>query len=93
MPEDKTGDGIIGQVADITRPLCVSMSNGLCPRDRARNLLDRQSVALYDLWLTYWSYGGNAEILEFEALIYGMLIPTEMDFIQLECAVRDTHRS
>ncbi len=62
-------------------------------RDRARNLLDSQSVALYDLWLTYWSYGGNAGIHEFETLIYETLTPTEMDFIQLECAVRDTHRS
>ncbi len=62
-------------------------------RDRARNFLNGQPVAPYDLWLTYRSYGGNAEIHEFETLIYGTLIPTGMDFIQLECAVRDTHRS
>lgn len=62
-------------------------------RIRAKSLLEGQSVALYDLWLTYWSSGGNAGILEFEAFIYGVLIPTEMDISLLECAVRDTRPS
>jgi hypothetical protein len=61
-------------------------------RVRAKNLLNEQSIALYDLWLTYWSYGGNAGTVEFEAFIYGALKLPEVDLCVLECAVRDIRR-
>lgn len=84
-------------MADLTPPLVSANEQflqwSMDARIRPKNLLDAQSVALYDLWLTYWSYAGNAGILEFEAFIYGVLKPTEMDLYLLECAVRDTRRS
>lgn len=42
-----------------------------------------------EIWLSYFSFGGNAQLLELEAYIYGVDLLTENDLELLDCALQD----
>jgi hypothetical protein len=41
------------------------------PRLAARNLVDQDGFALWELWVRYWGNGGDAQLMEFDAYIHG----------------------
>jgi hypothetical protein len=50
------------------------------PRVRARDLLQKQSISFEKLWLLYWSNGGDAGPVEFDAFIHGIDLLTQFDW-------------
>lgn len=43
------------------------------PRLTAQLLIARDEQYLHELWLHYWANGGQAQLFEFEAYLYGMI--------------------
>jgi hypothetical protein len=38
-----------------------------------RTLMRAQDVELLELWVMYWGYGGNLDVLSFDAFIHGLI--------------------
>ena len=58
-------------------------------RSRARNLVATCEMSLDEIWLAYFSVGGNAGPFELEAFIYGVDVLGQIDLILLERALTD----
>jgi hypothetical protein len=59
------------------------------PRLTARKLIEQDSRYLRELWLSYWSNGGEAQLLEFEAYVHGVYERGESDLKILAWAIHD----
>lgn len=59
------------------------------PRQRARVLLDRDSITLEKLWIRYWAEGGNADPLELDAYIREALKPHPFELALLAWALEE----
>ncbi|MFP5367816.1 MAG: hypothetical protein ACLGIS_13410 [Actinomycetes bacterium] len=55
----------------------------------ARTLLEREDVALVDLWISYWNHGGRCHPFAFDALIHEVLISHELDMEALAAAINE----
>lgn len=42
------------------------------PRLTARSMIEQDETDVDELWLRYFANGGNAQPLEFEAMLYGL---------------------
>ncbi|UKA50313.1 hypothetical protein LFT48_01845 [Arthrobacter sp. FW305-123] len=40
------------------------------PRRTARTLIQHGTIDLEDLWIRYWSHGGNAPVFELDAYVF-----------------------
>lgn len=58
-------------------------------RSRARDLVATSEVSLEEIWLAYFSVGGNAGPFEMEAFIYGIDVLDQIDLMLLERALTD----
>ena len=58
-------------------------------RDRARDLIATSEMSLEEIWLAYFSVGGNAGPFEMEAFIYGIDVLDQIDLMLLERALTD----
>jgi hypothetical protein len=58
-------------------------------RLRARTLLQREDLALVDLWIQYWSHGGDCDPFEFDAFIHDLLPVSWFDMRALAWAIDD----
>ncbi|MCB5291016.1 hypothetical protein [Arthrobacter sp. SO3] len=56
-------------------------------RSRARNLVATSEMSLDEIWLSYFSVGGNAGLFEVEAFIYGVVVLGQIDLMLLKCAL------
>ncbi|WP_284974897.1 hypothetical protein [Arthrobacter sp. efr-133-TYG-104] len=54
-----------------------------------RWLLVNNDISLERLWIRYWAQGGNAAEFEYEALIYGVLVPEPVDLVILRQVLDD----
>jgi hypothetical protein len=52
-------------------------------------MLQQNTASIEQLWLRYYANGGNADPLEFEAYIYGLLLPDDLDVLILSWAIED----
>lgn len=59
------------------------------PRQAALDLVQRDQASIDMIWLSYFANGGNADPLDFEAYIYGLLDPDEYDPLILSWAVEE----
>ena len=59
------------------------------PRREALEMVQQDKTSIDLLWLRYFANGGNAEPLDFEAYIYGLLDPDEYDPLVLSWAIED----
>lgn len=57
------------------------------PRQRARDLLEQDSITLDRLWIKYWAEGGNADLLELDAYVHEALKPHPSELILLTWAM------
>jgi hypothetical protein len=58
-------------------------------RSRARDLIATSKMSLEEIWLSYFSVGGNAGPFEMEAFIYGIDVLDQIDLMLLELALTD----
>jgi hypothetical protein len=58
-------------------------------RLKARALLRQEDLALVDLWIPYWSNGGDCDPFEFDAFIHEMLPITWFDLNALAWAIEE----
>ena len=58
-------------------------------RSRARDLLAMSELSLEEIWLFYFSVGGNAGPFELEAFIFGVDMLGPIDLMLLESALAD----
>lgn len=58
-------------------------------RSRARDLVATSEMSLEEIWLAYFSVGGNAGPFEMEAFIYGIDVLDQIDLMLLERALAD----
>lgn len=58
-------------------------------RSRARHLVASSEMSLEEIWLSYFSFGGNAGPFEMEAFIYGIDLLGQFDLMLLELALTD----
>lgn len=58
-------------------------------RFRARDLIATSEMSLEEIWLAYFSVGGNAGPFEMEAFIYGIDVLDQIDLMLLESALTD----
>ncbi|MEC5193181.1 MULTISPECIES: hypothetical protein [unclassified Arthrobacter] len=56
-------------------------------RSRARDLVATSEMSLDEIWLSYFSVGGNAGSFEIEAFIYGVDELGQNDLMLLEQAL------
>ena len=56
-------------------------------RVRARDLIATSETSLEEIWLSYFSVGGNAGPFEMEAFIYGIDVLDQIDLMLLELAL------
>ena len=56
-------------------------------RSRARDLVATSEMSLDEIWLSYFSVGGNAGPFELEAFIYGVDVLGQIDLMLLERAL------
>lgn len=59
------------------------------PRQAALDMVQQDETDIFTIWLRYFAYGGNADELDFEAGIYGLLDLDEYDALILSCAVEE----
>lgn len=59
------------------------------PRQRARDLLEQDSITLEQLWIKYWAEGGNALPLELDAYVHEALRPHPFELALLAWAMED----
>ncbi|MEE9098381.1 hypothetical protein [Pseudarthrobacter phenanthrenivorans] len=59
------------------------------PRETARGMVQQDHVSIDCLWLRYFANGGDADPLDFEAYIYGLLELDEYDDLILSWAVEE----
>jgi hypothetical protein len=59
------------------------------PRQRARDLLEQDSITLERLWVKYWAEGGNADRLELDAYVHEALKPHPSELALLAWAMED----
>ena len=62
------------------------------PRTRARDLIATTEMSVEEIWLSYFSVGGNAGPFEMEAFIYGIDVLDQIDLMLLERALTDGWR-
>ncbi|WP_457962377.1 hypothetical protein M1E17_12485 [Arthrobacter sp. D1-29] len=58
-------------------------------RHTARILLQRDDVALTDLWIMYWNHGGDCHPFDFDAFIHELLPVAWFDMNALASAVHE----
>ncbi len=58
-------------------------------QSRARDLVATSEMSLEEIWLAYFSVGGNAGPFEMEAFIYGIDVLDQIDLMLLERALTD----
>ena len=58
-------------------------------RSKARDLVATSEMSLEEIWLAYFSVGGNAGLFEMEAFIYGADVLDQLDLTLLELALTD----
>ncbi|WP_457964669.1 hypothetical protein M1E17_00480 [Arthrobacter sp. D1-29] len=63
------------------------------PRLTARRLIEQDARYLRELWLSYWSNGGEAQLLEFESYLHGVYERSESDLKILSWAIHDVQPS
>ena len=56
-------------------------------RSRARDLVATGEMSLDEIWLAYFSVGGNAGPFELEAFVYGLSVLGQIDLMLLERAL------
>ncbi|MDR6989261.1 hypothetical protein J2Y66_003776 [Paenarthrobacter nitroguajacolicus] len=61
------------------------------PRQRARDLLEQDSITLDRLWIKYWAEGGNADLLELDAYVHEALKPHPSELTLLAWAMEGLH--
>jgi hypothetical protein len=49
----------------------------------------RANLTLRELWLNYFSIGGNSDLLEIEAYLSGALMPTDIEYDYIAQALND----
>lgn len=59
------------------------------PRQSARNLLNRDTISLEDLWIRYWGQGGNASPLELDAYVHEALRPQPFELDLISWAIEE----
>lgn len=59
------------------------------PQETARHRINNGATSIRKLWILYVANGGNAPLLEFEAIIYGALPCTSLDLRVLDFALRE----
>ena len=57
------------------------------PRFAALALVECSAVSVADLWVKYFAKGGDADSVEFEAYLYGLLDPGRHDALILSWVV------
>lgn len=58
-------------------------------QSRARDLVATSEMSLEEIWLAYFSVGGNAGPFEMEAFICGIDVLDQIDLMLLERALAD----
>lgn len=61
-------------------------------RAEARDLLRKQKIQLWELWVVYWGQGGSLDLFGFDAYIQGLIPGTEFDQNALQWALQDLSR-
>ncbi|UKA76176.1 hypothetical protein [Arthrobacter sp. FW306-07-I] len=59
------------------------------PRQAALDMVQRDEIDIFTIWLRYFAYGGDADELDFEAGIYGLLGLDEYDALILSWVVEE----
>ena len=59
------------------------------PFDRARVLVDVCGVTIEELWLSFFEYDGDADLLEMDAYLYGLMTLSTWDTDVLDLVLRD----
>ncbi|WP_369745661.1 hypothetical protein [Paenarthrobacter sp. AMU7] len=59
------------------------------PRERARDLLEQDSITLERLWIKYWGEGGTADPLELDAYVHEALRPHPFELALIAWAMED----
>lgn len=59
------------------------------PRQTALEMVRQDKTSIDDLWIRYFANGGNADPVDFEAYIHGLLDADEYDPAILSWAVDD----
>jgi hypothetical protein len=59
--------------------------------DRVRVLLDVCGVTIEELWLSFFEHDGDADLLDMDAYLHGLMTLSTFDTIVLDLTVRD-HR-
>jgi hypothetical protein len=59
--------------------------------DRCRVLLDVCGVTMEELWLSFFAHDGDADLLEIDAYLHGLITLSTFDTFVLDLTVRD-HR-
>lgn len=52
-------------------------------------MIEQHETDIDELWLAYFSIGGNAIKIEFEAFLYGIQEPSDIDVELLDIALED----
>ena len=52
-------------------------------------VLDTTSTTVNDLWVSFWSMGGNADVLDLDAYVHGLAPFSASDKLALEAAVEE----
>lgn len=52
-------------------------------------VLETTGTTIIDLWVSFWSMGGCADVLELDAYIHGIAPVSATDKLALEAAVED----
>lgn len=56
-------------------------------------VLDSTGATVMDLWVSFWSMGGNADVLELDAYIHGLASVSSSDELAFAAAVQEISSS
>ncbi|UKA69151.1 hypothetical protein LFT44_21780 (plasmid) [Arthrobacter sp. FW306-05-C] len=59
------------------------------PRYAARSLIELNIISLEGVWLRYWGQGGSAGALDFDAFLYEIQEPPQLELAFLAWAMDD----
>ena len=59
------------------------------PRQRARHLIEQDTISLNRLWVRYWTHGGTGTVFDLDAYLYEVQEPTPLQLQSLSLALED----
>ncbi|MBT2586546.1 hypothetical protein [Arthrobacter sp. ISL-95] len=62
-------------------------------RQRARHLIEQDTISLNRLWVRYWTHDGTGTVFDLDVYLYDLQKPTPLQLQSLSPALEDLENS